>query len=179
MSDCPRCAQPLEEPQVDNVAVALCRGCRGVWLAHADLSAILEASWRTVPVAEAEGQSWAAPAEKTADAELWCPRCRHRMEKYGYLGLATIMMDRCDPCAHVWLDAEELPRMVVALAKANHRAEQSRQRSAPALDLGAAGAAANAPWAAAPDAVRASDWGWLFGRRLTPARLLWDLLGPR
>ena len=176
MSDCPRCAQTLTEAQIDAVPVALCHGCRGVWLAHADLTAILEASWRAMPVAEAEQQSWARPAEPRADPELRCPRCRRRMEKYGYLGLAVLMMDRCEACAHVWLDADELPRMVVALAKANYRAEESRQRRGPVLDLVAAGAAANAPWTMDPDKVRADEWGWLFGRRATPARLLWELL---
>lgn len=173
MNNCPRCAKLMEESQVDNVAVQFCRACKGLLLAHADLTQILEASWRAVPVAEAEQHTWTRPENVAPDRELSCPVCRLRMEKYGYLGLAAVMIDRCDRCNRVWLGAEELPKMVQALAQSNYREEESRQREQQSLDLTAAAVIAAAPSRVDPDAVRSGKSFWLFGP--SPARVLLDL----
>jgi Zn-finger nucleic acid-binding protein len=156
----------MEESQVDSVAVQFCRSCKGLLLAHADLTAILEASWRAVPVEEAERQSLVRPEKADADREVFCPFCQKRMDKYGYLGLAVVTIDRCDKCTRVWLDADELPKMVLALAKTNYRLEESRRRVGEALDLGAAGVAGTSQAAVAEKL--------LFSRRI-PVRSLLDL----
>ena len=49
------------------------------------------------------------------------------MERYGYMGIAAVQIDRCDRCALVWLDTDELQNMVLALAKTNYRSERSQQ----------------------------------------------------
>ena len=58
--------------------------------------------------------------EATADRDpvLKCPDCSAAMDKYGYMGMKAILIDRCDHCALIWLDADELPNMVTALASA-------------------------------------------------------------
>lgn len=50
------------------------------------------------------------------------------MDKYGYMGLAAIQSDRCDRCESLWLDAEELQKTVVALARTNYRTERALRR---------------------------------------------------
>jgi Zn-finger nucleic acid-binding protein len=50
------------------------------------------------------------------------------MEKYGYMGLAAILLDRCEACSLVWLDADELKKMVLALAQTNYRTERGYQQ---------------------------------------------------
>ena len=75
------------------------------------------------------------------------------MEKYGYMGLAAVQIDRCDPCSLVWLDANELQNMVLALAKANYRSEQAYQREHDrAFPL----------WGAPVTSVERTDDDWLF-----------------
>ena len=47
------------------------------------------------------------------------------MEKYGYMGIGAIQIDRCDPCNLVWLDTNELQNMILALAKSNYRSDRA------------------------------------------------------
>ena len=64
------------------------------------------------------------------DVVMRCPDCAQPMEKYGYMGLAAIQIDRCDPCSVVWLDTDELQNMVLALAKSNYRSERAMRETA-------------------------------------------------
>jgi Zn-finger nucleic acid-binding protein len=50
------------------------------------------------------------------------------MEKYGYMGIAAVQIDRCERCSMVWLDADELQNMVIALAQSNYRSERAFRR---------------------------------------------------
>lgn len=150
---CPRCSAALAPAQIDDIAVRLCGACRGVWVAHADLTRILEASWRAIPATVAATTAFHAPVLPEA-AALVCPDCRQPMEQYGYLGLRAVTIDRCDGCAHLWLDADELQNMVLALAKTNYRRESAAAAARRAtLDYTTA-----AIPLAAPPAARASSW---------------------
>ena len=126
---CPRCQKMLETAQVDTIQVRLCQDCRGVLLAHPDLVQMIEASWRAVSEKQAEETQFHAPEGWQQESVLHCPDCNQTMEKYGYMGIGAIQIDRCDPCNLVWLDTDELQNMVLALAKSNHRSEHARVRS--------------------------------------------------
>jgi len=105
-------------------------------LAHPDLVQILEASWRAVSERQAEETSFRAPEGWKKEAVLRCPDCRQAMEKYGYMGLAALLIDRCDRCILVWLDTDELQNMVLALAKTNYRSQRAmRDASRRELDF--------------------------------------------
>lgn len=133
---CPRCQKPLETAQVDEIQVRVCQRCRGMLLEHPDLVKILESSWRAVSEKRAEELSFRAPDRWKEEPILRCPDCRQAMEKYGYMGLAAILIDRCDRCILVWLDTDELQNMVLALAKTNYRSERTiRETSKRALDF--------------------------------------------
>jgi Zn-finger nucleic acid-binding protein len=128
MPSCPRCRQELVENQVDEFTVQLCVPCKGVFVPHADVVKILDRSWRAVSPEEAEKAAFVAPADWQAEPVLPCPRCAAAMSKYGYMGLAAIQLDRCDRCQSLWLDAEELQKMVLALARTNYRSERALRR---------------------------------------------------
>ncbi len=128
MASCPRCRQPLAENQVDEFTVQLCAPCQGLFVPHTDLVKILDRSWRAVSPEEAEKAEFVAPANWQNEPVLQCPRCASAMDKYGYMGLAAIQLDRCDRCESLWLDAEELQKMVVALARTNYRSERALRR---------------------------------------------------
>ena len=131
MSDCPRCTRPLVAAQVDTYAVRLCQACRGVLARHREVIEIIDRSWRSIPAPVAAAAEFVKPVQ--ADPPLRCPDCRQRMEQYGYMGLAAVTIDRCDKCALLWLDAEELQNMLLALAQANYRSEQRRQAESAAV----------------------------------------------
>jgi Zn-finger nucleic acid-binding protein len=89
----------------------------------------------------AEATWFHAPEGWQNALSLTCPDCRQTMDKYGYMGLAAIQINRCDPCAEIWLDADELQNMVLALAKSNYRSETAAERSKrESLDIAQAGA---------------------------------------
>jgi len=128
-ANCPRCAKTLDNQQLDAVAFRCCRDCRGMLILHADLIGVLEGSWHAVPQDKADEMTFRAPDGWQNQAALRCPDCHQTMEKYGYMGIAAIQINRCDPCAEIWLDADELQNMVLALAKSNYRSEANWQRS--------------------------------------------------
>jgi len=116
------------ENQVDEFTVRLCVPCKGILLSHPDLVQILERSWRAVTEEFAENATFNAPDGWQDEPAGRCPGCGDLMEKYGYMGLAAIQIDRCNRCAQVWLDAKELEAMMLALAKTNYRSERARVR---------------------------------------------------
>lgn len=128
-ANCPRCAKPLEDQQLDDVAFRCCRDCRGMLMLHADLIGVLESSWHAVPREKADEISFRAPEGWQQSAALSCPDCHRAMDKYGYMGLAAIQINRCDPCTEIWLDTDELQNMVLALAKSNYRSESALEKS--------------------------------------------------
>jgi Zn-finger nucleic acid-binding protein len=128
MANCPRCRQELVENQVDEIVVRLCGPCQGILVSHADLVNILERSWRAVTPEAADKLEFHATDTLRTEPVFRCPDCSKPMEKYGYLGMAAIPIDRCDLCAVVWLDANELQGMVLALAKDNYRSEHARKQ---------------------------------------------------
>jgi Zn-finger nucleic acid-binding protein len=96
---------------------------------HRDLIDVLEKSWHAVSCETAETAAFRANEGWQDEPKFLCPDCRQTMEKYGYMGIAAIQIDRCDPCALVWLDADELQNMVLALAKSSYRSETAWQKS--------------------------------------------------
>ena len=152
----------MEVSQVDTIGVRLCHGCRGVLLAHPDLVRIVESSWHAVTEKQAEETPFRAPEGWQEEAALTCPDCGQAMEKYGYMGLAAIQIDRCDACALVWLDTDELQNMVLALAKSNYRSERAmHEASKNALDY------VTPAMAAAAFPMRSHNW--LFDSNTTDA----------
>jgi Zn-finger nucleic acid-binding protein len=150
-ANCPRCARPLEEEQLDQLTFRCCRACKGMLMPHADLIGVLDRSWHAVPKEKAETTAFRVSEGWQDEPTFLCPDCSQTMEKYGYMGIGAIQIDRCDPCALVWLDADELQNMVLALAKTNYRSEdiylREREES---IDLGATaslpGAYPNTAW---------------------------------
>ena len=172
-ANCPRCAKALEEEQLDELLFRCCRDCKGMLLLHTDLIGVLEKSWHAVPRETAEATAFRVTDGWQNEPKFRCPDCSQTMEKYGYMGIAAIQIDRCDPCGLVWLDADELQNMVLALAKTNYRSEtawrESQRESLDIAEVGVQGASIPA----------VGTRGWLFagrGSNLAPAVSLLSLL---
>lgn len=128
-ADCPRCAKPLEDQQLDELSFRCCRGCKGMLLPHAELIGILEKSWHSISRETAETTSFHVTEGWQKEPQFRCPNCSQLMEKYGYMGIGAIQIDRCDACSLIWLDADELQNMVLALAKTNYRSDAAWQEA--------------------------------------------------
>jgi Zn-finger nucleic acid-binding protein len=126
---------------------------------HLDLIDVLEKSWHAVSCETAETTEFRPTEGWQNEPKFLCPDCRQTMDKYGYMSIAAIQIDRCDPCALVWLDGDELQNMVLALAKSNYRSESEWQRlqreKVDIVEVGVQGAS--------QVGRQHSSYGWVFG----------------
>jgi len=156
--NCPHCAKPLEEQQLDTLSFRCCRDCKGMLISHPDLIGVLEKSWHAVSREIAETTEFLVTDGWQNEPAFLCPDCHQTMEKYGYMGIAAIQIDRCDPCSLVWLDANELQNMVLALAKTNYRSEASWEKlQRERVDIGELGVQG-----ASQLGRQAGRYGWVF-----------------
>lgn len=152
----------MEDQQLDAVAFRCCRDCKGMIVRHADLIGVLESSWHAVSQEAAESTSFHAPEGWQNAPALHCPDCHRTMDKYGYMGIAAIQINRCDACAEIWLDADELQNMVLALAQSNYRSESALEKSKrESLDIAEMGVKGTRT-------VGMGGSGWLFTGRRSP-----------
>jgi Zn-finger nucleic acid-binding protein len=128
MSLCPRCRKPLEEHQLDLLRMQICHECQGLSIGHRDLVEVIESSWRKVSPEAAESLSFHGSSRDEGVGAFPCPSCSKPMERYGYMGLRAVEIDRCDACEQVWLDADELQNMVLALAKEKLRSAKEHKK---------------------------------------------------
>jgi Zn-finger nucleic acid-binding protein len=146
MGSCVRCRKPLEDAQVDDISVRICPVCATVLLRHEDLTRIVDRSWRTVSQETAEREPLRPSLAPAAETIFPCPDCGQAMEKYGYMGMNAIMIDRCDACSLVWLDAHELQNIILAFARNQYRLlsreEQARRANLDIATPGMIGTAA-------------------------------------
>jgi Zn-finger nucleic acid-binding protein len=119
----------------------------------------LEKSWHAVSRETAEATAFCTTDGWQNEPKFPCPDCHQTVEKYGYMGIAVIQIDRCNPCALVWLDADELQNMVLALAKTNYRSEASWQKlQRERVDIGEVGGQGGSQVGR-----QAGRYGWVFG----------------
>jgi Zn-finger nucleic acid-binding protein len=116
---CPRCAEPLAHVELKGVGVQSCRKCAGTLLAPPRLGAVLEAMSDEV----LEAFDPETKLEPLADrgAGLSCPRCQRPMTNDDYCGARLVTFDRCEPCALLWVDADELGTMTLMWARMEAR----------------------------------------------------------
>ena len=119
---CPRCQQALDRAELRKVAVDGCKGCLGTLVPQQDLPRLLEslsaALWRHFdPDAEIE-------AVKDANDRIACPHCSQPMDRDDYCAAGVVFFDRCNACALLWFDADELGAMAIMWARMNARQER-------------------------------------------------------
>lgn len=106
--NCPRCqSQALRMEQTPEVTIDRCPGCHGMWLDELELEQLVEQSPRTLLADDARF----APAVVN-DEPLKCPRCQSvpLIKLNSRLRPGTVV-DSCQVCFGVWLDAGELSRL--------------------------------------------------------------------
>ncbi len=101
MINCPKCSSEalVETPALGNIPLDVCPGCSGIWFDKGELEALLKQS----------------PAGGSADfnlinpkaGSLACPRCKNKMSRGGLVN-PLLLVDKCEACGGVWLDANEL-----------------------------------------------------------------------
>jgi Zn-finger nucleic acid-binding protein len=101
---CPACRKGLVKAALDGATIGYCSSCRGMLLANDHFARVLARL-------RAEGPVRTLTPEPIDPRELRrarnCPRCRRRFDTHVYGG-GNAVIDSCDRCRLVWLDAGEL-----------------------------------------------------------------------
>jgi len=107
--NCPRCETETGVRQIQDVAVAACPTCAGVFLDRGELNRVTE---------DIDGDlEYSTLHEKKADAPdslgpIDCPCCDGgTMQKVEFLVHTGIILDHCRSCGGFWLDGKELERI--------------------------------------------------------------------
>jgi Zn-finger nucleic acid-binding protein len=102
---CPVCEKPLQSAVIEGETVAYCGRCRGFATFNHIFGAIVSKRRALHGPNEARFDP-IDPAE--LQRALHCPVCKHRMEAHPYFGGGNVVVDTCDRCETIWLDAGEL-----------------------------------------------------------------------
>jgi len=108
---CPICQAMLSDATIENRSLRYCTNCRGMLVLMFNFLPLVEymrTVWRSTGVN--------IQPRDNADAErhLTCPLCLRTMTSYPYGGPGNVNLDSCEPCAVLWLDRNELRRIVLA-----------------------------------------------------------------
>jgi Zn-finger nucleic acid-binding protein len=129
---CPACAVALKATAVSGVPVRLCPQCHGSLLAQLDMIRTLEAmSTELLKTIDPD-----ANLERVAKraGTVACPACARTMAPDDYCSAGVAHFDRCQPCALLWVGAEELGTMAMMWARMERRLERVQRITQEALD---------------------------------------------
>jgi Zn-finger nucleic acid-binding protein len=108
--NCSLCNIPLMHASIVNVLICYCTNCRGMAIPMAvfeNLVAILRSQKDTVV-------SHPRADNEDLRRKINCTHCHKRMETHFYGGPGNVVIDSCENCCLIWLDAGELMRIATA-----------------------------------------------------------------
>jgi Zn-finger nucleic acid-binding protein len=108
---CPVCQAMLFDATIENRSLRYCTNCRGMLVLIFNFLPLVEymrSVWRST------GANVEPRENSDADRHLTCPLCLRIMTGHPYGGPGNVNIDTCEPCAVLWLDRNELRRIVLA-----------------------------------------------------------------
>ena len=103
---CPICTdKPLQTALIDGEPVCYCDHCRG-FLTNVDTFGVIVVKRRASHGRHGPHPGPFDPAE--LQRVIKCPSCKHPMEAHPYFGGGNVVVDTCERCRLIWLDAGEL-----------------------------------------------------------------------
>jgi Zn-finger nucleic acid-binding protein len=102
---CPVCSVPMGKAQIEGEEIRYCEKCRG-FLATNDTFGRIVNKRRALHGPNEQITEPFDPAE--LKRQLRCPSCGGRMEAHPYFGGGNTVVDTCECCHMIWLDAGEL-----------------------------------------------------------------------
>jgi Zn-finger nucleic acid-binding protein len=103
--NCPVCAKPLQTAVIEGEPVSYCARCRG-FLTHLPTFGSIVSKRRALHGPHEEVFHLIDRAELKRVTH--CPQCQARMETHPYFGGGAAVVDTCEQCQLIWLDAGEL-----------------------------------------------------------------------
>jgi len=133
---CPRCEGVLKFGSYEGQDVHHCSSCSGTLFSLASLGQALDSL--SFELFSTVNPDVVLPALPDSGDELTCPLCSCRMENYGYMGTHKVMLDACNNCNRVWVDALELATMARMQVRLDSNMRQFRNSHQPSDIVGLA-----------------------------------------
>ena len=108
---CAKCTGVLEIASVEGFKIAACRSCEGLLVEARLLAKIIGLARANYEGPEIAPQPL-DPSELRM--ELQCVVCLNTMDTHPYCGPGSVVIDSCHHCGLIWLDRQELNRIVEA-----------------------------------------------------------------
>jgi|SRR5579872_47074 len=108
---CPACQALLSNGTIQNRPVLFCTQCRGMLVSIDQFLPLVE--WLRA-LRRPTGSDILARDNSDADRGFTCPMCDKTMTGHPYGGPGNVNIDTCEPCSVIWLDHDELQRIVMA-----------------------------------------------------------------
>ena len=102
---CPLCRVPLVSALIEDETVCYCGHCHG-FLAETDTFSVIVTKRRALHRPHEKCTEPFDPEE--LKRVLTCPNCQQRMDTHPYFGGGNAVVDTCEGCGLIWLDAGEL-----------------------------------------------------------------------
>ena len=106
---CPICRIPLTLARIGEFLVLTCEQCKGILFDLTDFLPTLEYLRLRYPERR---RPPAAFNSKELERGLRCPHCESKMETFPYSGPGNVVVDNCITCGILWLDYDEINRIV-------------------------------------------------------------------
>jgi Zn-finger nucleic acid-binding protein len=102
---CPLCRVALVSAQIEGETVCHCGQCHG-FLAEMETFGVIVTKRRALQGRHENRSDPFDPAE--LQRVLTCPNCGQRMDTHPYFGGGNAVVDTCEGCGLIWLDAGDL-----------------------------------------------------------------------
>jgi Zn-finger nucleic acid-binding protein len=96
---------------VQNTSVLYCKQCRGLLISIATFLPLIEF---LRALRKPEEKEFRLRDDSDADRKLECPMCGQMLVGHPYGGPGNVNIDNCERCSAVWLDRNELDRIVMS-----------------------------------------------------------------
>lgn len=111
---CPKCKlEDLKETKINGVKIDRCENCGGLWFEKNELKTVRD--HRDGNLSWLDFDLWEDKSKLTvSDKSINCPKDGKHLFKIKY-GKTNIMVDICLDCHGIWLDREELDKIISEL----------------------------------------------------------------
>lgn len=113
---CPICNKPLVEALLDRTHALHCTECKGILVDTFSF-------FPTILFIRGRNNGPELPPHPLSENELkrnlFCPKCKQKMDTHPYAGPGNIVIDTCNTCSLNWLDYGEFYRIVNASDRNN------------------------------------------------------------
>ena len=131
--NCPRCKIALLEGTYEGEYAVHCSSCGGFLINQKSLTKIL--ATMSVDIFEKIDINIPIPEIPDIGSVEICPDCGGPMDNYGYMESKTVLIDCCDNCNALWIDALELATMAKMYVSTKKHLQYLRDTEYQGVDL--------------------------------------------